>query len=309
MLPNRYRVENLMKVVRNPKILIYEISEVLKNLNSYYYQRKPVTGVKVIEEDWDNLLILDGCRFDTFVSVNELAGELEKRQSQGSESWEFLSKNFVGDTHHDTVYITSNPHASKVPDGTFHDVINLLDTSWDSELNTVLPEDVSSMARQARIDYPHKRLIIHYMQPHYPFIGELGQKISHGGFGPDNEDNSGSHVWTKLQYGMINENMVRKAYEENLQIVLDKVSNLLPELNGKTVITSDHGNLIGERVSPIPVKAYGHPRGLHVPELVTVPWLIRDAGDRREVFSEPPVESDRISNQVINHRLEALGYK
>jgi hypothetical protein len=61
------------------------------------------------------------------------------------------------------------------------------------------------------------------------------------------------------------------AYKENLRHVLKNVEDLLEIINGKTVITSDHGNLIGDRLSPIPVRGYGHPSGLRAPELVKDP--------------------------------------
>jgi len=40
---------------------------------------------------------------------------------------------------------------------------------------------------------------------------------------------------------------------------------------GKSVITSDHMNLLGERLFPVPTKGYVHPIGLHKPELLKVP--------------------------------------
>jgi len=42
--------------------------------------------------------------------------------------------------------------------------------------------------------------------------------------------------------------MVWEAYNENLDIVLTEIEALLDELDGKSVITADHGNLVGERL-------------------------------------------------------------
>ena len=47
---------------------------------------------------------------------------------------------------------------------------------------------------------------------------------------------------------------------------------LIESLDGKTVVTSDHGNLFGRRLWPIPLQKYGHPPGLRFPELIEVPW-------------------------------------
>jgi hypothetical protein len=266
-------------------------------------------GINVVDQDWDNLIIVDGCRFDTFQEVNHIQGELKSYRSLGSESWEFMQNNFVGRELHDTVLVTANPHTTKIPPKTFHSVENLVETSWDPALRTVPPEAVSKAASEAIDKYPNKRLIVHYMQPHYPFIGEIGQQIAHGGFSPDDDSDRGEHVWTKLQYGFLDESEVREAYRENLEIVLEEVEELFNSLDGKSVLTSDHGNLMGERIRPIPVKAYGHPRGLHIPELLRVPWLVRESTSRRTIQADPPIEHDQIEDEVISDRLQALGYK
>jgi len=52
---------------------------------------------------------------------------------------------------------------------------------------------------------------------------------------------------------------------------------------GKTVITSDHGNYIGERPSPIPIQEYGPSRGLYDEPMVRVPWLVYEDGSPRDI--------------------------
>ncbi|WP_262180177.1 hypothetical protein [Haloarcula laminariae] len=311
MLPKRYRLENFNKAIRNPRVVLGELSKLAIALNTHYYRHRHADGIDVLERDWDNLVILDGCRADTFREVSTPEGKLQTVRSGGSESWEFMRHNFLGRALHDTVYVTANPYATKLPAGTFHAVENLIESDWDPDLRTVPPRPVTQAAIDAAAAYPDKRLIVHYMQPHYPFIGPAGQRIEHGGFGPDRDDetDSGGHVWTQLQYGLLEEAPVRAAYRENLEIVLKDVTTLLNTLDGKSVITSDHGNLLGERIGPIPVKAYGHPPGLYVDELLRVPWLVRDGGRRRTIRSDPPKERTEIGAEVVSDRLEALGYK
>jgi hypothetical protein len=102
---------------------------------------------------------------------------------------------------------------------------------------------------------------------------------------------------------------LRTANEENLAIALDSIATLLPELDGKTVITSDHGQLIGDRVSPIPLIEYGHPGSTYVDELVRVPWHVYESGPRKQIIAEPPVASDeQITDATVERRLETLGY-
>ena len=50
-------------------------------------------GTRVLGEDWDNLILLDGCRYDLFKEVNTIEGELTKVKSNASSSDEFFEKN------------------------------------------------------------------------------------------------------------------------------------------------------------------------------------------------------------------------
>jgi len=64
--------------------------------------------------------------------------------------------------------------------------------------------------------------------------------------------------------------LVREAYRENLEIVLKEiVKGLLPKIprDRKVVITSDHGELLGEN------GMFFHPADVRHPALNTVFWL------------------------------------
>ena len=309
----RYTLENLMAGFHNPRIFLGELYRFGTSLNIAYHQHlQPEKGTHVLEEDWDNLIILDACRFDMFEDQNYIAGKLERRRSLGSESWEFLQANFDGEELHDTVYVTANPHAPKLPDETFYSVVNLLESGWDSEHQTVLPETVVTAAQEAFKHHPDKRLVIHFMQPHFPFLGDTGRRLEHGGIKgsfTETDENSKRHVWGSLRHGRISKTNVWKAYRENLDIVLPYVETLLESLSGKSVVTSDHGNLLGERTHPLPIPGYGHPRGLNIPLLRNVPWLIVEAKDRRSIVAERPIDDSSPAQQVVAKRLNALGYR
>jgi len=156
--------------------------------------------------------------------------------------------------------------------------------------------------------YPNKRIIGHFMQPHFPFIGPTGKDIPHSGI----KDETDLPLWHKVQFKRdgISEKIVWKGYRENLEIVLELIGDeLLDQLSGKTVITSDHGNLIGDRTGPIPAKGYGHPSHLHVDPLLTVPWFEVPFEERRRITSDPPKEPDTVmETDELNDRLEDLGY-
>ena len=313
-VPSRYTLENLLDAIRHPRRLLGELNRLGVRANIWSHERfRSSSGTPVMDEKWDNLLILDACRFDMFETQNTIAGDLQRRRSLGSESWEFLEANFEGRSFHDTVYVTANPHAPKLSGGTFHAVINLLDEGWDTELGTVRPETVAEATLRAQTEYPEKRLIAHFMQPHYPFIGEYGRQLEHKGISihlPTEERTEADRkVWTDLGYGRLDREHVLTAYRENLDIVLDHVQDLLDSLSGRSVVSSDHGNLLGELTRPIPARGYGHPRGLDTDELRTVPWLIIEGTDRRTTVAEPPAERNELDADVVEDRLHDLGYR
>jgi len=286
-------------------------------LNNIFYQTKCGSGVNIMDQDWDNLIILDACRYDLFANHVTIDGKLESRISLGSTSDEFLEQNFGDKTFHNTVYINSNPYLPRLDldHGTFHAVVDLLN-EWDSELQTVHPETVTDATYEAHKKYPNKRIIAHYMQPHIPFIGETGRKISSKGWtlGQEASNIKEKTVWQQLREqssdSELSEDLVWEAYSENLEIVFSSIAPLIENISGITVITADHGNLIGERLQPIPTKKkYGHYYGVYAPELVKVPWFIIESDQRREVTSGCPVENESTPDRVIERRLESLGYK
>jgi hypothetical protein len=78
------------------------------------------SGIKVMDEDWDNLIILDACRYDIFKNHSKFINQnIEKKVSQGSWTLEFIKSNFVGKSFHDTVYVTSNVFSNIIPEGSF----------------------------------------------------------------------------------------------------------------------------------------------------------------------------------------------
>lgn len=313
-----FSLSNALRLIRQPSLIPGALNRMCIKINQLYHKNHLPDGGNVMTEDWDNLLILDGCRYDLFCDVYDGDEMLEKHTSKGSDSWGFIESNFIGKEFHNTIYITANPFAANIPNGTFHAVINLLSKSWDENVKTVHPEDVVSETIACRDKYPNKRFIIHFMQPHYPFLGPTGKKLSHSGLGEfdeqgeriaDAESEGPTSVWGQLEFRVadFNEQEVWQAYRENLEIVLPHAKRLTEILGGKSVITSDHGNLIGERTTPIPVQGYGHPRDLFVPELIEVPWLVIE-NERRSIQSDPPRNRESVAPDVVEDRLYHLGY-
>lgn len=267
-----------------------------------------------MDEDWDNLIILDGCRYDMFKSAVDIGGELELKRSVGCRTSEFLDKTFSRNSHHDTIYISSNPHTRMLEEeSSVYKVHNLYaDEYFDAELESVPPETIVEKTLDAHSENPDKRVITHFMQPHVPFIGEKGRQIDQSG----NNSNYGDDewvpsVWAQLRYGLsdVTRDEIWDAYVENLEVAIPHVERLVAELPGKTVVTSDHGNLVGERLRPIPVRGYGHDiGGLRSEGLVRVPWLVFESAERRDVTADEPVETTAVEDEVIEDRLRQLGY-
>jgi hypothetical protein len=267
-------------------------------------------GIDVFDEDWDTLCILDACRYDMFARCSELPGRLERRASKGSATTEFLTANLDGRDLRDTVYVTANPQLYRNRDSidvTFHDVIHVWrEEGWDEEHGTVLPETVTEYALRAAEEYPNKRLVVHYMQPHYPFIGSETD-FDKGHLTGARQEN----VWNQLLQGTLDAEPddIWRIYEANLERALPHVEILMENLDGKTVVTADHGNMVGERAFPLPIREWGHPRGIYTDELVAVPWLVFENGPRREIRTgDSESQSETVDEGVVADRLRQLGY-
>jgi len=308
--------QRLERALRNPRLFA-------RGLNRFFHRRaglrsENTAGIDVFDEDWDTLVVLDACPYDMFESTSQLDGTLSSRISKGSSTVEWLQANFDGRDLRDTVYITANPQLERNRDGwdiALHETINVwLDEGWDNETGTVRAETMTDAALEAAERFPHKRLVVHYMQPHYPFVladttadKEHLQQIDGDGNGPSEEN-----VWNQMFHGDLDlsRDELWSIYVENLDYVLDSVKRLLDSLSGKTVVTGDHGNYVGERASPIPIREYGHPRGLYDSPVVRVPWFVHEYSNRREIRrTEGNSSADTIESAVVDERLRDLGYK
>lgn len=318
-----YNIDNLLTILQNPTRLVGVYHMYASEINKKYYKLRKRGGVDIMAEDWDTLILLDGCRYDIFADQSTLTGNLEKRRSRGSDSQEFITANFTGRELHDTVYVTSNPYVAAVDEGVFYAIENVLESEWDEDLRTVPPEAMSAAIEEAHARYPNKRIIGHFMQPHFPFIGPTGQEILHGGIHDrdvhryheevivENKDEEELSIWSKLQFKLDNvtKEQVWQAYRENLDLVLEEVDDLISRVDGKKVISADHGNLVGDWIGPFPCRGYGHPRYLHVDPLVTVPWLVIESENRRNIVEDDPLDITEMDDEILEDRLSALGYK
>jgi hypothetical protein len=300
-----------------------------------------------MRESWDSLIILDACRYDYFERVfrDYIDGRLTKRISPGTWTVEYCKKCFTT-RYEDVVYISGNPYirsnrvriSKKIrkllsPDEQFnaeehfYRVIDVWNSGWNDDLGTVLPEAVNRATLDALNRYPGKRLIVHYLQPHYPYLTLRGVKFKRRVM----ERMAGFIRWRLvdlfgkekgLRFGVrlklppppsseqlvarrIGLDGIKKAYEDNLRAVMKNVAILINHLQGKIIITSDHGELLGEEGQ------YGHDVRYRTRPLVEVPWL--EVLRPRRVISQLPAREQLppLSEEDEEHlkkRLKALGY-
>lgn len=225
----------------------------------YYYRLKGHEGIDVVEEDWDYLIILDACRYDVFRDVNRIEGELQKKTSKASATDEWLRKNFT-DYYDDLVYVSGNAFVSRVKEQGgfdssehFHHTEMLFLDDEALEEGVTKPESMTEKALEAVERYPDKRVIIHYVQPHDPFIGEPSLVMGDDG------------VEDVLDY--FDHPKSLEAYRANLERALESVEELVEQLDGKIVISADHGDSFGEK------GIHRHPTQVYIKELTEVPWL------------------------------------
>ncbi|MFB6226291.1 MAG: hypothetical protein ABEJ02_02980 [Candidatus Paceibacteria bacterium] len=235
---------------------------------------------KISDFDWDNLLILDACRHDLYEEVK--GNSAASRITVGGATHQFIKETFTSQSFEDTLLVTANPQFSnkkfkeytgrKVED-VFHTVFHTWKNKWDEKENTVQPEKVVEDVKTAEKLFPSKRKLVVFLQPHQPFIGKdyNGDGLVRSKFfGGETYET----VFDKAEKGELGREKVWKGYRENLELAIKVVEDeLLPVLSGKTVLTSDHGNLVGE------AGYYGHPAPLKsVKVLRKVPLVELDKG-------------------------------
>jgi hypothetical protein len=318
-----YNLQNLKRAINDPILFHNELRKINRKANNTLYSGRQNKTFDVLDQDWDNLIILDGCRYSLFEEQGEMAGSLSPVYSQGGHSNEFMKHTFHKRELHDTVYITSNPWSEEIAD----DVFFLKKTTYTEEVKggeARLPEDVAQLAVETFQEYPDKKYIVHFMQPNNPYVGPKAREYRRQLLEEQNilcteMDTPGSedisepkktvqHLRRALRRGYISKEVMMDVYKENLQIVTEHAERVIEELGGKTAVTADHGDMFGERLPPMFVKEYSHWEGVHVKHLREVPWLVRESETRRSVERDEPLAEEKLDNDSVKEHLKTMGY-
>jgi hypothetical protein len=114
---DHYSLGALRQVLQNPRLVPMELNRLINTRGRRWEYNH--NGTNVLEEDWDTLLILDACRYDTFSDVHSLPGTLNKRISVGGNTYEWLRGTFDGRDLRDTIYVTANPQLYRTRNGIY----------------------------------------------------------------------------------------------------------------------------------------------------------------------------------------------
>ncbi|QKQ98770.1 hypothetical protein GKQ38_04565 [Candidatus Nanohaloarchaea archaeon] len=237
------------------------------------------------EEDEFLLIVLDACRYDVLNDVVEDYFPQSKAKpvyNKARNTFEW-GKNVWGNGLYTCKYISGAvPINSKELDfeadgfESLYDgyvpaehLLNLRDAwaeAWDEDLGIAPPEPITEIALEEGED----RMVVHYFQPHAPYIGEE-QELGYTE-GKDALPNKGKPadkmIWDKVKSGEISDEKLRELYRLNLYRVLKSVEELVEKVNhDNIVITADHGEALGE------CGIYEHPENLNHPKVRVVPWV------------------------------------
>lgn len=243
---------------------------------------------KIHESEWDNLIVLDAARFDFFETFfkcypNLEHGELEKVKSPGSATPEVLPELFPG--RYDWTVFSANPflndrgveagESSWSSEDHFTDIREIWSKRGSDERGVVMPEALTGEVIEQDWD---GKMVAWYIQPHMPHVGKVSTSMARNI--PDHyvdEDGKIDRTLAKL---------IRESYKYNLLRALFTVSDLAGVLEGKTVITADHGELLFDDGKK---ETYRHPPGSSREELRIVPWL--------EIDSDKAIAHSGISDE------------
>ena len=251
------------------------------------------------------LVVLDACRYDALLDSTHVLCPLKVRVSKvlssGSCTIDWLLNTFTEPI--DAVYVSANPLACyilrkgewrgrKFP-APFKGVVDVSARFWDGNVGTVRAEYVNLAATRYLLE--GENIIVHYIQPHPPFVVETWLRDT----GVSLRVLVETPIYQLASTNKVARREFKRAYIENLRYVLGNAKKLIQaalRLGYRVAVTSDHSELLGVyaphimfvklfRKNPLEyVKNWlpyvlglrlvvGHPCGWLSRELYEVPWV------------------------------------
>ncbi|WP_458204403.1 hypothetical protein [Haladaptatus sp. NG-SE-30] len=114
----------------------------------------------------------------------------------------------------ETAHITGNPYSDEMmSESEFYLLDEVWRYAWDENVGTIHPRPITDRAITTWRNKHPNRMLVHYMQPHYPFVpSQIGDGISIKSFGKEGAANS---VWELLAHGKYSRDEIWSAYQEN----------------------------------------------------------------------------------------------
>lgn len=270
---------------------------------------KLAPATNVFSKEWDVLVLLDYACPEMLAEVADdypYVASGETLTSVASCSSEWLEKTF--DEHNcdrfaETAYITANPHTHDVDAvSAAVDLIEVWRTAWDDDTESIPPRNVTDTAIRYAREETWDRLIIHYMQPHPPFLDHTGE--SYGKVVRHDRQTDTLTFPEALLGGKMSPEKGWELHVENLRTVLDEVDLLRRNIDAdRLIVSSDHGQAFGEW------GIYGHPCRVPISALRTVPWEITRAQDDQTYSPADIRDRESTVETPVDEKLRALGYK
>jgi len=273
------------------------------------------------EHDEYAIIVLDALRYDYAREVlpQYFSGDLECVWSAAHDTFQYGQRCWGDRVYDDVQYVSgavplnSNADEEFFDDDHFNDLYNgfvprehlpgLVDAwrdCWDASIGTVPPDALTEYAR----DYTDAdQLVVHYFQPHAPYIGRrsiLGHTDTR-----DAEPNQGAPVdepvWESVKSGATTPKELRVAYRANIHRVCQAAAPLIEDLaeDRPVVVMADHGELLADWGVR---ELVSHPRQPH-PSIRRVPWLRVDG-----VNTQPDRGESTEASGSLKEKLEDLGY-
>lgn len=197
------------------------------------------------------LIIFDAARYDIFGEVypDYFVGELSKVYNGGA-TWTlpWLIQHCQGKL--DCTLYSAMPTLSGgagylekwftllktyEPHKHFRRIISWKNIVFDYAMSTAFPE----MVNRAVLKEPDEKMVVHYMQPHIPYVGNPPMPWTKGG-------GMAEKTKDKLARSEITIDKLKLAYKGNMRLAFAGAVELAGKLDGRIYITSDHGEALGE---------------------------------------------------------------
>lgn len=276
------------KAIENPELIFpfleqkikYPILFVIVNIQKLRLETHKMLLDDLRKNDNYLLIVLDACRHD---ALNEVADEFfnEPRVKPvlgGARNTFEWGKYAWNDGEYETRYLSGAAPINDLDrEERRNEIMMLYDGYVPSEHMNIRevfqeiwvegeipPEKMTEIA----IEENKEKMVVHYYQPHAPFVGEKKTEDFLDESLGDKDHTLDNKMWNKVEEGKINDEELWELYMSNLRRVLISVKELLEETNyDNIVITSDHGEALGE------YGVYGHPKHVDHPKVRVVPWM------------------------------------